>query len=507
MKNGARNITAGFINRVILMLLPVLLRSTIVSALGSGYLGLSSLFLSILDVLNLSELGFGEALVYSMYKPIAENDEERICAILGFYKKIYHIISIVILVIGLFLMPFIPHLIRGEWPEDINIYLLYLIYLFNAILSYSLFAHKRSLLTAYQRNDIISNVSTILSLTSYSIQIIVLLITQNYYVYVCILPIFTIVNNLVVAVITKKKYPYLYAEKKAISILDKNAIKKHVKGLAIQKIGAATRNSFDNIIISMSLGLTATAIYGNYYSIMFAVHIFLYQIPNAIRASVGNSITSEGVSKNFRDFNLISFIYMWISGWCVVCLICLFQPFMQIWMGRNNLFPMDIVVLFCVYFIEFSFSDILWLYRDAAGLWWHGRYAAIIEALANLILNFILGYLFGVRGILIATIITFGIISNGYYGYIIFKYYFGLEKIRKSVFDNLTYLMTTVFVSIITFMCCQIMGEFGIKTLLIRGCICLVLPNILFFALYRKNKYFNDAVRFLKNIAKTLKRV
>ena len=300
-----------------------------VVTLGNSYLGLSSLFTSILTVLNLSELGFGAALAYSMYKPVAENDKQRICTILGYYKKIYRIISIAVLSAGTVLLPFLPQFIGGEWPKEINIYVLYYIYLINVVLSYALFAHKRALLTVYQRYDIITNINTVLSIGMYTIQIVLLFVTSNYYLYVCILPLFTIIDNLWVAFVTKKAFPDLEC-KAAISQEDRNAIRKHVKGLGIQKLCSTSRNSFDSIIISMNLGLAATAVYNNYYSIMLAVHMFLYQIPNAVRASVGNSIASENRCKNFKNYSLFNFIYMWISGWCTICLLCLFQPFMQI---------------------------------------------------------------------------------------------------------------------------------------------------------------------------------
>ena len=371
-QNGTRNIIAGLVNRVILLFLPLFVRSVMVATLGSQYLGLSSLFTSILTVLNLSELGFGAALTYSMYKPVAENDMYRICTILGYYKKIYNLISIIVLVAGTAFLPFLPHFIGGEWPREINIYILYYIYLINVVLSYALFAHKRALLIAYQRYDMITNINTMLSIGLYIIQIILLFVTSNYYLYVCILPLSTIIDNLWVAFVTKKMFPNLEC-KTAISKEDKHAIKQHVKGLGIQKLCSTSRNSFDSIIISMNLGLAATAIYNNYYSIMLAVHMFLYQIPNAIRASVGNSIASENTSKNFKNYSLFNFIYMWISGWCAICLLCLFQPFMQLWMGETNMLSEKTVILYCIYFMEFSLSDMLCLYRDAAGLWWYGK--------------------------------------------------------------------------------------------------------------------------------------
>ena len=182
-KNARRNILFGILNKVITMFLPFVVRSVIIYALSAEYLGLNSLFSSILQVLNLTELGFSSAIVYSMYKPIAENDDETICALLNFYRKIYFIIGCVVLSLGLLLLPFLDKLINGDVPDNINIYILYLCYLVNTVLSYMMFAYRSSLLNAHQRTDIISNINTITLGSMYFLQIIVLIATKNYYTY------------------------------------------------------------------------------------------------------------------------------------------------------------------------------------------------------------------------------------------------------------------------------------------------------------------------------------
>jgi len=500
--NGIRNIGAGILNSFILSILPFITRTIIVITIGSRYLGLSSLFTSILMVLNLSELGFGSALVFSMYKPIADDNKKQICALLNLYKKIYWFIGTGILIMGLIFAPFLPVIIKGKWPADINIYILYFIYLFNAAISYFAFAHKKALLTAYQRNDMISNVNSIVTIITYIVQIILLLTIRNYYLYVCIFPIFTVIENICTAIITKKKYPDLICIG-YVSTEDKKKIKDHVKGIALQKICSTSRNSFDSIAVSMFLGLVSIAIYNNYYYIMSAIHAFLYQIPNAIRASVGNSVACETVEKNYNDFNIMNFLYVWVVGWCTVCLLCLYQPFMQLWMGKDMMLPLRTVILFCIYFFELSMGNIVSLYKDTAGLWWYGRYRTGIEALANLLLNFLLGWLFKIDGILIATIVTVTFIGLGYGGYIVFRYYFTKENFGMYIISQLLYLGIAAVVSAITLMICYLVPETGIMGLIIRALICIPIPNVLFWILLRKHKYYESSKEFAFNILKT----
>ena len=160
-KNTKRNIIVGVLNKTVLVILPFVVRSVIVNVLGSQYLGLNSLFTSILSVLALSEMGFGVAMVYHMYKPIAEDDQETINALLNLYKKVYRIIGVCILVIGAVLIPFLPNLINGGHPEDVNLAVVYSVELVNTALTYFLFGYKQSLLIAYQRDDVKSLINLV----------------------------------------------------------------------------------------------------------------------------------------------------------------------------------------------------------------------------------------------------------------------------------------------------------------------------------------------------------
>lgn len=501
-KNSIRNIGAGFINRIVLLVFPFIIRTVIIYVLGEEYLGLSSLFTSVFSLLNLSELGFGSALVYSMYRPIEEHNDAQVCALLNFYRKVYHIIGIIVLGIGLMLIPFLRQLIKGTWPQNINIYVLYIIYLLNTVFSYFIFAYKKALITAYQRNDIISHVNSIVNIAMYILQLIILFSTKNYYAYVLMIPFFTIVENVWVGIIANREFGNIQCVGK-ISQQDTLKIKDHVKGIALQKICSTSRNTFDSIVISMYLGLKAIVVYNNYFYIMTSIHSLMYLIPNAIRASVGNSLVSSDMYKNYNDFKTFSFIYNWISIWFSVSLLCLYQPFMLIWMGEDRLVSMVTVSLFCIYFYELNTADIIALYKDAAGLWWQGRYRTIIEAIANLILNFVMGKIWGMNGILLATIFTslFGGIAYG--GYIVYHYCFKNESILDFFSTVIRNSIVLVLTASITLLCCyfSIVDNMYLK-LVINMFICICVPNIIMWVIYRKNDLFNKAKQFLMSIIK-----
>lgn len=498
-ENALRNGITGFINKMIVMLIPFVLRTVLIHKLGVEYLGLNNLFTSILQVLNVTELGFNSAIVFSMYKPIAQKDEKTINALMNFYKKVYRVIGVIILIIGIAIMPFLKYLINGSYPSDINIYILYLIYLFNTVITYFLFAYKNVLLVAHQRSDLSNNVNTAVFIIQYIFQIIILCVYKNYYLYIIVNTFTVIANNIICARIAKKKYPQYKSEGK----LEKSEIKnlsKRIYGLIVQRICVTTRNSLDSIFISAFLGLEVVAIYGNYYSIMAAIISLMGIVTSSITAGIGNSIVTESVDKNYNDMNKFNFIYMWISGVCTVCLLCLYQPFMQLWMGEEYMFPFSVVICLCIYFYALKIGVIRGAYSDAAGLWWETRHRAIIESILNIILNFILGKIWGIYGIILATLISLLIVNFGYGSQIVFKYYFKGKKVQEYFKSNALYALNTFIVCVITYAICLLLPEYGILSIIGKAIICAIVPNIYYLIVYVKKPIFKEVIRFIKGM-------
>ena len=234
------------------------MRTAMIYLMGVQYLGLNSLFTSALQVLNLAELGVGSAMVFSMYKPIAENDNTTICALMKLYRTYYRVIGLVIAVVGCALIPFIPRLIKSDVPADINIYILYLLNLGTTVLSYWLFAYKNSILQAHQRADVVSKVTLVTSTIQYGSQLFVLWAFHNYYLYVIVMLATQALTNIVTAVCADKLYPQFKPRGK-VDKIQVQKINQRIRDLFTSRIGGVVYDSADTIVVSAFLGLTVLA--------------------------------------------------------------------------------------------------------------------------------------------------------------------------------------------------------------------------------------------------------
>lgn len=497
-KNTVRNIGSGAINNIINIVLPFFSRTALLYILDAKYLGLSSLFTSILSFLSLTELGVGGAMIYSMYKPIAQNDNDTICALLNLYRRLYRIIGTVILFLGLAIMPFLDNLIKDEIPQDINLYLLYVIYLINAVLSYWLYAYKNALLQAFQRNDVSSNIASVLVPASYVVMLGCLFVTKNYYAYVIWLPIFTIITNLIRSAYVDRHYPQFQPRGEISSEL-RHSITKKIAALIGTKLNTVVLHASDNLVMSSFLGLTVIAVYGNYNYIQTSVSGFVGIIYSAMTAGLGNSLQTETLEKNYKDFIKLSFMNSWIVGWCTVCLACLYQPFMRIWMGKDLMFPYYVVLELCLYFYVYMIRKIPVVYKDAAGIWWEDRFRPYVCMVTNVVLNIILVQIIGISGIVLSTVFSL-FISIPWENRTIFKNVFhcGSSAYYKKMFS---YAGSMLLGGLMTGWICSFFGE-GIPAFLLRCVMCVIVPNAIFLCLNCRRQEFKDSTAMLLRVLK-----
>ena len=403
------NMLFAALSKCIAIIGPFIVRTIIIYRLGNEYIGLNSLFTSLLNVLNLAELGFGSAMTFYMYKPVNEKDYEKLSAILNFYKFTYRIIGVAILVFGLILTPFIKYLINGNYPDGINIYTLFIIYLLNTVASYTLFAYKSSILIANCRNDILHMMQGIIQFAMYIVQAVVLIVTKNYYFYIIILPLFTIINNGLLYYITKKRYPE-YIDSGKLAKAEKNLIFSQIKALLVHKLAGVLITSFDNIVISTILGLGTLAVFSNYFYLVNAINGLVDIVMASIVSTVGSQLLNYSEKQFCEEFHVMSYISNILIGTCTVCFFSLFQPFISFWVGKESILPLRTMILFCIYFYTWKIRSIGLVYRDAAGLWKKDVTKSMVGLILDLVLDILLVATIGIDGALISTILIMTVV-------------------------------------------------------------------------------------------------
>lgn len=499
-KNAARNVAFGMVLRIYALALPFVMRTAMIYWLGIEYLGLNSLFTSVLQVLNLAELGVGSAMTFSMYKPIAEDNRDKICALMNLYHFYYRVIGGVVLVGGLAVLPFLPHLIKGSVPPDINIYVLYFLNLAATVLTYWLFAYRNSIFSAYQRTDVVSKVTIVTDTIKYAIQILVLACFHSYYLYVIAILVTQVLNNVSIACLSYKMYPQ-YEPKGKVSKEERREINKRISDLFTSKLGGTIVGSADTIVISSFIGLKVLAVYQNYYYIITALSGIVIILFNAVTAGSGNSMVTESKEKNYHDFKKLSWITYWMIGFVICGLFCLYQSLMKVWVGAELMLDDNFVLLFCLYFAGNMTIQLLSVYKNAAGIWHEDRFRPLISGIANLVLNLMMVKFIGLYGIVLSTIISVYLISAPWLLHNVFTLIFP-GKFKDYGKDLLTYTVTIIAVTFITSRVCNLIPDSGFVILLVKTLVCTVVCNGLFLLIYHKSPMFKEVLQMAHKIIK-----
>lgn len=497
MSNSIKNSFFSIGCQAVNTLMNFLVRFVFIKCLPIDYLGLNGLFTNILMILSLAELGIGTAIVYSMYKPIATNDKKKISILMKLYAKIYNAIGIFILIIGVCLIPFLDIFIKNQ-PNINGLIYIYLMFLLDTVLSY-FFSYKRSLITADQKEYILSIIRSIFIFIKTILQIVILLITKNYFLYLGIQIITTLCENLMVSYIVDKKYSYLKEYNGKLTQEETKEIVDNVKALFIYKFATVFLGGIDNLVISMKLGITWVAKYSNYTLIINAIFNIINMFISSITASIGNFIVLENDQEQELLLERISFAVFLIFGFCSTCLYCLLNPFIIIYCGEEYLLHQNVVILIIINFYIQGMMTPIWTFRTTKGLFVQGRWRPIISAMINFILSFILADYLGIAGIILATIIARVVTNLWFDPYIIYKK--GWNKLPTSYYKKfllytfllfLEILMVSVIISL--FDISYLLGGFVIRTVMVVF-LGLIFAIIILF-------YHNDKVYYINLIKK-----
>lgn len=500
-ENTIRNFEFGVICQIVNIVLSFIVRTVFVKILKENYLGVNGLFTNILTILSFAELGIGSAIIYNMYKPIADGDEEKIKSLMNLYKTAYRVIGILIAVAGILLIPFLDVLIKDKPDIPENLTLIYLLFLSNTVLSY-FWSYKKSIIIGVQKEYIIDIYKIIFYFVRSILQILILIVWKSFIWYLIIQVVCTLLENICTSVQANYMFPYLKDKNvQKISKDEGKHIFKNVRALAVYKFGSVILNGTDNIVISAIIGLSAVGILSNYNLIVSSVVAVLGTALSGMTASIGNlNVTSTKENKE-QVFYELFFILTWLYGLCSIGLIILLSPFIELWLGLEYVMPLTSVLALILHFYVNGVQFAGYTYRTTTGLFEKGKIAPIIAAILNIILSLILGKFMGVAGILFATSIARLLTTTWIDPYLVHKYQFktSVKKFYKRYVIN----FIIVLVNFLICFCITNLIDNSLIGFMLKILIVLLVANINFFIAFYHSKEFKSVFVKVKYLFST----
>lgn len=507
-QNSIRNVLSAMIGQLGGILVNLLARVFFLHYLNQTYLGLNGLFTNVLTMLSLVELGVGPAMAYSLYKPLADHDVERLKSHMAFYKKAYVTIGLAIAALGLAFLPFYT-VFMDEVPDIPHLNTIYLLFVANTVVSY-FYSYKRSLIICDQKKYIETAVHYGAYFLLNVVQIIFLALTKNYVVFLMLQVLSTWLENFILARKADKLYPFLREKNvRPMDKTDSQVIFRNVAAMSMHKVGAVVVNSTDNILISKLIGLASAGLYSNYYTIIHPLQTITNQIFESIVASVGSltaTVKDGNVEHLMETFYDVFFFAFWIFTFCSICLLNLLHPFIEFMWLRNRGWLLDNATLYVLVlnFYLYGMRRPVLTFRDATGAFWNDRFKPIFESIINLVASILLAKPFGIAGIFLGTLVSTVTTSLWVEPMVLYHNVF-YAHMRKYFARFFSYTAVGLVICVITTWLCSHVG-YSLISILPRALICLTVPNLLLLVVFYRTKEFQYFRRLGKTILGKVKR-
>lgn len=501
-ENAIKNTKYAIISKVVSLLLSFISRTVFIFFLGTTFLGINGLYSEVLSALSFAELGFGTALIYAMYAPVAYNDEHTIIKLLDFYKKVYRIIAVIIAVGGIAILPFLQYIVKGADSLTIfDLRLYFLIFLTNTVTSYFV-TYKYSYVNALQKNYLITYISTVISFATVIIQILAIVLFRSFLVYLLTQTTIGLLSKIFISAYLNRKFPILKRKPTApLSKEETQPIYREVRGLAIHQFSSVAVHQTDNLIISSltELGVVAVGFVSNYNMLMNAVLGFVTQIFGSVTSGFGN-LAAASSKENYRKvFLTANFINFWIYGFCCIAFYILIPPFITLWIGADKLIdPISFLLIIANCYLQGQ-CTIYNNARVAVGNFNKDKWWSLAQALVNLIVSIIGAKALGLVGVYIGTVASRMV-------FVIFRpystYYYMFGKTSKEYyFILIRYFASTAFAGFVTYMITlKILEPVTLIRFLSSVAIVAIVPNVIFFALNHKSDELMDVIVRFKRI-------
>lgn len=494
-KSSIKNTLTSILVNTLTILIGFFAQAVFIKILGAEYLGINGLFTNIISMLGIVELGIGSAIIYNLYQPFEKKDKETIKSLMKFYRKAYHLIAIIVFILGIVLIPFLGFFI-GEVNIDINLQFVYFLFILDIVCSY-LLSYKRSILYANQKNYLIQIIHLFYLVILNGLQLFILYVSKNYYLYLVIKIIMRVLENLVISIVVDFNYPYLNSKqvKKLDSKIEKDIFKK-VKALFFHKIGAFIILGTDNIIISKFLGVVVVGLYSNYYLIINSIQTLFGQAITALTPSVGSLLVTESKEKVYDIFKKVRFINFWIACFTTTAILVIIQPFIKIWVGSSYL--LDNMVLYVLVF-NFYMTMMRYSYmtfKEAGGIFYEDRFVPLFESLLNIIFSCLLVKIFGLSGVFMGTVISGLVLWCYSYPKYVYKNLFGREY-KDYIKETIGYIFLFILIAGFSYFISNFfIVQSDLLQVTVNVFISILIPNLLILLMFYQTEQF----KYFKNL-------
>lgn len=430
-KKSALNSLVGISFAVINSLLSFVLNAVFIRLLGLEYAGINSLFSSILNLLNIADLGISNAILFRLYKKIADGDEDGVCLILTTYKRICYIVAGVIAVSGICCIPFLDHLVKEvpSFPEPL--WALFIIVLANSVVTHA-FNYTGQMLTAEQDQYIKTIIQYVCKFLTSGLQIYILFQFKNIYLFLGITLFISVVRNIIYATVTRRKYNARWNSKQHLDKTERNNLLKDTGSLAVYKLCRTLDATVDTLLISKFVAVSTTAIYGSVNIIIAFLEECFGNIYDGMLASIGD-LNARGdknrCSKVF--YQSMHFTYL-VFGVLTVTLVPVLSPFVDWWIGYT--LPNTCIYMILLNFFMAVFGNQVAVFRNAMGIFKKGWKRPFFTALFNLIFSTWLIIKFGLIGTLIGTAIARTLTLHWYDPWLVCRYGLNEKPIRYYIY-------------------------------------------------------------------------
>lgn len=492
-----RNIKYSAVNYIAVNLLKFIVRMVFIKTLPIEYLGVNGLFTNVLAMLSLAELGIGPAIVYSLYKPLAYGDKETVKSIMRLFKKVYIAVGGIILVLGLLLFPFLDSFIKdGQGVPQVHYF--YLVFLLNTVVSY-LWTYKRSLLIADQKQYVVNIYQAAVQVLVAVLQIIFLLIFADYWCFIILMLLGTVLENFSIAHKADKEYPYLNEKAEVLDLDIKQQIVKNTKAMICHKIGGMVVFSSSNLVLSKFAGLAAVGLYSNYYMVIAALNAFAAKFFESITASIGNLMVLEESGKKIKAFKITEFITALQASICFCGLYVLFNPFVELWVGKEYLFSEVVVTAMAFSFYLTYMRKAVLMFRDACGLYWNDRYKPLAESVINLAASIYLTVHYGVIGVVVGGVISTLLTCFWVEPYVLFNN--GIDiKLKDYFIDYLKFTVVALLAAVTSqLVYSSLFTNVTILNFIYSILICVIITLTFWFVVFYKREEMQYLVNFVKS--------